>query len=148
NALGYEVFDVEYRMSPPVRWLDEVGDVKSALGWLAAHATELHVDTRRISVMGGSAGGNLSMLAAYAAGDPQLAPSTDVAPVAIRSVINIYGPTDMTLLYRTCKSPDYVRPLMAAYIGGTPDEFPDRYQTLSPLRYITAQAPPTITIIG
>jgi len=40
NELGYEVFDVEYRMPPPVRWLDETGDVKAALGWIAAHAAE------------------------------------------------------------------------------------------------------------
>ena len=33
NELGYEVFDVEYRMPPPVRWQEEIGDVKSALGW-------------------------------------------------------------------------------------------------------------------
>ena len=148
NALGYEVFDVEYRMPPPVRWLDEIGDVKSALGWVIAHATEYHVDPARISMMGGSAGGNLSMLAAYSAGDPQLPPSTDVPPVAIRSVINFYGPTDMTLRYRTCKSPEYVRPLMKEYLGGTPEEFPERYRALSPLSHVTAKTPPTITLIG
>jgi len=32
NELGYGVFDMEYRMPSPVRWLDEIGDVKSALG--------------------------------------------------------------------------------------------------------------------
>ncbi len=148
NQLGYEVFDVEYRMPPPVRWLDEIGDVKSALGWVAAHAAEYYVDPARISVMGGSAGGNLSMLAAYSAGDPALPPSTDVPPVAIRSVINFYGPTDMTLLYRTCRSPGYVRPLMVGYIGGPPDEFPDRYDALSPLSHVDATDPPTITLIG
>jgi acetyl esterase/lipase len=99
-------------------------------------------------MMGGSAGANLSMLAAYSAGDPQLPPSTDVPPVAIRSVLNFYGPTEMTLLYRTCKSPEYVRPLMKEYLGGTPDEFPERYRALAPLSHITAKAPPTITLIG
>jgi acetyl esterase/lipase len=148
NELGYEVFDVEYRMPPPVRWLDEIGDVKSALGWIAAHADRYHVDPARISMMGGSAGGNLSMLAAYSAGDPQLPPSTDVPPVTVRSEINFYGPTDMTLLYHACKSPEYVRPLMKGYIGGTPEEFPDRYRLLSPLSHITARAPPTLTLLG
>jgi len=148
NHLGYQVFDVEYRMPPPVRWLDEVGDVKAALGWVAAHAAEYHVDPTRISVMGGSAGANLAMLAAYSAGDAQLPPSTEVAPVAVRSVVNFYGPTDMTLLYRTCQSPDYVRPLLAAYLGGTPDEVPDRYRVVSPLVHVDASAPPTLTLLG
>lgn len=32
NQLGYEAFEVEYRMPPPERWRDEVGDVKCAIG--------------------------------------------------------------------------------------------------------------------
>jgi dipeptidyl aminopeptidase/acylaminoacyl peptidase len=54
----------------------------------------------------------------------------------------------MALLYRTCKSPEYVRPLMREYIGGTPAEFPERYHTLSPLSHIDAMDPPTITSLG
>ena len=148
NELGFEVFDVEYRMPPPVRWRDEIGDVKAAVGWVAAHAAEYHVNPASISVMGGSAGGNLSMLAAYSAGDPQLPASTNVPTVTIRSVINLYGPSDMALLYRTCKSPEYVRPLMKEYIGGTPEQLPERYRVLSPLSHVTAKAPPTITLLG
>jgi acetyl esterase/lipase len=151
NSLDYEVFDVEYRLPPPVRWLDEVGDVKSAVAWVAAQAANYHVDRARISIMGGSAGANLSMLAAYSMGDPRLPPSTDVLAVAIRSVINIYGPTDMALGYRVTGSPGYVRPLMDGYIGGSPDAFPDRYRLLSPLTYITPlvpSTPPTLTLLG
>jgi acetyl esterase/lipase len=148
NELGYEVFDVEYRMPPPVRWQDEIGDVKAALGWVVAHAAEYHVDPMRISVMGNSAGANLAMLAAYSAGDPQLAPSTEVAPVVIHSVINFYGPADLALLHRNCKSPEYVHVAFKKYIGGTPDEFPDRYRVLSPLTHISEKSPPTITFLG
>jgi acetyl esterase/lipase len=148
NGLGYEVFDVEYRMPPPVRWLDEVGDVKSALAWLATNAHEYHVDPTRISLMGSSAGGNLSMLAAYGIGDPRLPSSTGGRPVAVRAVINFYGPSDLALLYATCKSPDYVRPLMSSYIGGTPDEQPERYRLLSPLEHVGPRSPPTLTLIG
>ena len=148
NGLGYEVFDVEYRMPPPARWLDEIGDVKSALGWLATHAADYHVDPARISVMGASAGANLAMLAAYSAGDTLLPPSTDAPPVVVRTVINFYGPCELASLYQTCKSPDYVRPLMEAYIGGPPDQLPERYRALSPVAHVGADAPPTITLLG
>jgi acetyl esterase/lipase len=37
---------------------------------------------------------------------------------------------------------------MKEYIGGTPEEFPERYEALSPLGHVTAKAPPTITLIG
>ncbi len=148
NELGYEVFDVEYRMPPPTRWQDEVGDVKSAIGWVAAHAAELHVDPARISVMGNSAGANLAMLAAYTMSDPRLPPSTPVQAVAVRSVIDLYGPADLALLYRTCKSAEFVQAALDAYIGGSPDAFPDRYSVLSPITHVNANTPPTLTILG
>jgi dipeptidyl aminopeptidase/acylaminoacyl peptidase len=37
---------------------------------------------------------------------------------------------------------------MQQFIGGTPEEFPERYYTLSPLSHIDATAPPPITILG
>ena len=147
NQLGYEVFDIEYRMPPPVRWQDEIGDVKAAAGWVAAHAADYRVDPARIS-MGHSAGGNLVMLAAYSMGDPELPPSTDVAPVAIRSVVNLYGPTEMAALYRSSPSRNFVQTSEKRYIGGTPEEFPERYRALSPLYRVNAQTPPTITFHG
>jgi acetyl esterase/lipase len=130
NELGYEVFDVEYRMPPPVRWLEEVGDVKAALGWIALHAAEYHVDPARISIMGGSAGGNLAMLAAYSMSDSTLPASIDVPRVTVKTVINFYGPSDMALIYRTCPSKD-VPPAMEKYIGGSPEQVPERYRALS-----------------
>lgn len=148
NQLGYQVFDVEYRLPPPARWLDEVGDVKSALGWVAEHAAEYQVDPSRIIVMGGSAGANLAMLAAYSAGDPALPSSTPVPAVRPRAVVNFYGPTDLALLYRDCKSPSYARSHLEQYIGGTPEAVPDRYRALSPLTHVDSNAPPTLTLIG
>ena len=148
NQLGYEVFDVEYRMPPPERWQDEIGDVKAAVGWVAAHADDYKVDPARITMMGESAGGNLALLAAYSMGDPQLPPSTDVAPVAIRSVVDLYGPTELAMLYGSSASRHFVQTVEAKYIGGTPEKFPERYRVLSPLYHISAQTPPTIAFHG
>jgi acetyl esterase/lipase len=148
NGLGYEVFDVEYRLPPPVRWLDEVGDVKSALGWLSEHAAEYHVDPARIGIMGASAGGNLAMLAAYSAGDARLPPSTRFSTVAVRTVINLYGPSDLAVFYRDSRSPEYIHAACQAYIGGSPEQFPERYALLSPVTHVGASAPPTITLLG
>jgi len=148
NQLGYEVFDVDYRMPPHALWRDEVGDVKCALGWVVTHAAEYHVDPARISLMGDSAGANLALLAAYSMGDPALPPSCPAEAVKVRSVINIYGPTDMGLLYRTTGSPSFLPRQIATYIGGTPSEFADRYSLLSPLTHVTADSPPTLTVHG
>jgi acetyl esterase/lipase len=148
NALGYTVFDVEYRLPPPVRWLDEIGDVKCALGWVAAHAGEYGIDPARISVTGFSAGGTLAMLAAYSTGDPRLPPSCDVPPVAVHSVINLYGIPDMPGLYDSSPSLALVHEASVQYIGGSPAEFPDRHIAVSPLTYIGPASPPTISFLG
>jgi acetyl esterase/lipase len=148
NTRGYDVFDVEYELPPPPRWQDEVGDVKCAVGWVEAHAAAYHLDRRRISVMGYSAGGNLAMLAAYSAGDARLPPSCDLPTVAIRSVVNLYGPADLALLYRSSGSRDYIDGALRRYVGGSPTQYPDRYRVLSPVSHVNARTPPTITLLG
>ncbi|MGE8035420.1 alpha/beta hydrolase fold domain-containing protein [Lysinibacillus sp. NPDC093692] len=148
SELGYTVFDVQYRMPPHAEWKDEVGDVKSAIGWVVEHADTYKIDPTKINLMGQSAGGNLAMLAAYSMGNEELSASTNVAPTPINSVINIYGPTDMTKFYQGSPSPDYVQNVMKEYIGGTPSQFPDRYKKLSPINYIGEHTPPTITFLG
>jgi acetyl esterase/lipase len=158
NGLGYTVFDVEYRLPPPVRWQDEIGDVKCALGWVAAHAGEYGIDPARIGVTGFSAGATLAMLAAYSVGDPRLPPSCDVPPVAARSVVSLYGIPDMPRLYDTSPSRGLVHDSSTRYIGGSPSEYPDRHAAVSPMTYIgkssigkssiDKSAPPTIAFLG
>jgi hypothetical protein len=41
-----------------------------------------------------------------------------------------------------------VRASFKEYIGGTSQEFPDRYCLLSRLTHVSAQSPPTITFLG
>jgi acetyl esterase/lipase len=148
NDLGYVVFDVEYRLAPPARWLDEVGDVKCALGWVAAHAEQYGIDVNRISVLGYSAGGHLAMLAAYTMGDPNLPPTCDALPVKINAVVNLYGPSDLPHGYYNSGSLRYVQHAMSTYIGGTPEAYSDRYRILSPIEHVNAKTPPTITLLG
>ena len=148
NDLGYTVFDVQYRMPPNAKWKDEVGDIKSALGWVLENADTYQIDPEKINLMGQSAGGNLAMLAAYSMGDKQLPASTNVPEVSINSVVNMYGPADMTLFYKDSPSIEYVRGVMEEYIGGSPSQFADRYKTLSPIDYIQENSPPTITLLG
>jgi acetyl esterase/lipase len=148
NQLGYHVFDVDYRMPPPERWKDEVGDVKCALGWVVANAEKYRIDPARIGTMGYSAGGNLAMLAAYSAGDPQLPPSCDAPIVPVRFVINLYGPADLPRAYNSSGSLAYAQDVLERYIGGAPAQYPDRYRVISPISHIHAQTPPTITLLG
>jgi dipeptidyl aminopeptidase/acylaminoacyl peptidase len=86
------------------------------------------------------------MLAAYSAGDSQLPSSCNGESVPVKSVVNLYGPTDLTVFYRSSGS--QVRGWMHRYIGGSAKQYPERYRILSPITYVGARTPPTITILG
>lgn len=145
---GYTVFNISYRLSPPARWQEAVGDVKAALSWVALHAESLNVDPDRLCMMGYSAGGHLSMMAAFTPEHPSF--PTTYYPTAIQPacVINLYGISDLGRLYEDSGSLPYIRSAMRDYMGGTPKDYPERYQLISPLNHVDGGSPPTLTILG
>jgi acetyl esterase/lipase len=135
NELGFVVFDIDYRLAPPERWRDAVADVEAALAWVVAHSGSYDVDPGRLTVMGHSAGGHLGLLAAYGGGP-------------VRSAVNVYGPVDLAALHRDSGSRRYIDQCLRAFVGGGPDDVPDRYHATAPLAAVGPAAPPTITVLG
>jgi len=148
SELGVTVFDIDYRMPPPERWKSEVGDVKCAIGWVYNNADKHGIDRDAISVMGYSAGGHLAALAAITMGNPELPPTCDVPEVKVSSIINLYGPSDLPLFYQTANTPEYVQGAMKQWIGGSLEQYPERYKLLSPNTHINARTSPMIMFLG
>ncbi|GAB2534873.1 alpha/beta hydrolase fold domain-containing protein [Spirosoma aerophilum] len=61
-ANGYVAVTAEYRLSTEALYPAAVHDLKAAIRWLRAHATEYRIDTTKIAVLGCSAGGQLAAL--------------------------------------------------------------------------------------
>ena len=97
---GHVVMDVAYRLAPETGMDGMVGDVKRSIAWMKAHAAEYGVNPDRIVLCGGSAGGHLALLAAYAPTKPELTPQ-DVrhANLNVRAVISEYGLSDLRACY-------------------------------------------------
>src|SRR5258708_25352910 len=60
SAIGCVAVSVDYRLAPETRHPGPVEDCYAAVHWLSTHAGELGVDTSRIAIGGGSAGGGLA----------------------------------------------------------------------------------------
>ncbi|PZE91552.1 hypothetical protein DEJ00_07020 [Curtobacterium sp. MCLR17_039] len=91
---GFVTFNVDYRLAPTDPFPAGLDDVRRALDYVFRPATleTYDVDSQRVGVFGGSAGGNLAAMlavtdhdsAAYADGD------------RIRAVVDLSGPTNLT----------------------------------------------------
>ena len=136
---GYAVFAIDYRHAPRWQWPTQLDDVRTALAWIAAHATDYGADPKRAIFIGRSAGAQLALMAAYTTSEiPALA------------VVDFYGPTNLTDGWRVPPSPDPlpVRPTLEAFLGGTPADTPGHYQDASPVTHVTPSVPPTLLLYG
>lgn len=82
---GAIVAFLDYRRSPEHRFPAALHDTQHALRWLAANATMLGADPRRLALAGDSAGGNLAIAAMRLTHDE----------VALRAVLLLYPVTDL-----------------------------------------------------
>jgi acetyl esterase/lipase len=137
-ARGYVVFAIDYRHAPMWTWPSQIEDVRTALAWIRLHAGDYDANASRVALLGRSAGAHLAMLAAF----------DTKAPIA--AVVSYYGPVDLTDGYRNPPTPDPldVRAIEEAFIGGTPEQFPDRYRAASPITYASGRLPPSLLIYG
>ena len=64
RANGIAVVTINYRLSGDAPWPAQIHDCKAALRWISVHGWKYHLDPRRVSTWGISAGGHLALLLA------------------------------------------------------------------------------------
>lgn len=91
---GFVVASVEYRTSNEAKFPAPLQDVKAGIRYLRAHADRFNIDPDRIGVMGESAGGYLTCMAALAT-DPVYDVGENLEySSAVQAVCPWYPPTD------------------------------------------------------
>jgi acetyl esterase/lipase len=134
---GFTVLAVRHGSSPRFKVPEAEADVRRALRYVHWRADELGIDTDRIGVYGGSAGGHLSLMLGLVsddgtdANDPVLR-----APSRVAAVVAYYPPVDL----RSMVGPNERFPAL---------EFPqEQAESISPILYATSDDPPTLLIHG
>ncbi|HUT10990.1 MAG TPA: alpha/beta hydrolase [Thermoguttaceae bacterium] len=151
---GYVAVTVSYRLTEPDEqgkakypFPAQVHDVKCAVRWLRADAARYHVDPNRIGATGGSAGGHLSLMLGLTDAEANLEGDGGHAEQSsrVQAVVNYFGPTDMIELSR---GSDGAAPIVASFLGGTPEDVRDRYLAASPTTYVSRDDPPILSLHG
>lgn len=95
-ARGFVVVSVDYRLGPKAHWPDQIVDVKCAIRYLRANATELNIDPNEIGAWGQSAGGHLVALLGTAG--PRAGWDIGAYPEEsskVEAVVDMAGPSDL-----------------------------------------------------
>jgi acetyl esterase/lipase len=128
---GIAVWNIEYRRvgNRGGGWPGTLQDVALAMDYLRVVATPLNIDLQRIVPIGHSAGGQLALWLAGRSRLPQESLlATPGAPLIPAGVISLAGAIDLKMVWQLHLSNDAA----AAFLGGSPDGYPERYAVASP----------------
>jgi acetyl esterase/lipase len=96
---GHVIMDVAYTLAPRADMQGMLNDVRRSVVWLKEQGPTFGVDPERVVLMGGSSGGHLALLAAYATHYPELLVSDVKSDTTIHAVVSFYGVTDLVALH-------------------------------------------------
>ena len=139
---GWAIANVEYRVAATALAPAAVDDCQCALAWLAKNANKYKYNTRNVIIGGASAGGHLALTSA---GYSKLITEDCKPPssVHISTVINWFGPSDITNLAFGEKPFDRT----VTWLGNQSNA-KEIANDVSPIHFVHTGMPPVITIHG
>jgi len=146
-ANGWVGINVDYRLSPRVKFPDHLVDLKHAIRWYREHAPEYGADPGFLCVTGGSAGGHLAALVALTANEPEYQPGFEDVDTSVRAAVPFYGIYDMRVLLDN--GPGRFASFIERHVMGTRRaDDPEAYDRASPAHWIREDAPPFLIVHG
>jgi acetyl esterase/lipase len=134
---GYALFIVRHGSSPQFKVPEAVADVRRAVRYIRLNAEDFKIDSNRIGVCGGSAGGHLSLMLGTASDEGEKEPKDDVDRTSDRvaAVVAYFPPVDLR-----------------EWVGDK--RFPALHfdaklaDSVSPILHVSKDDPPTLLIHG
>jgi len=172
---GYAVVSLDYRLAPETKLLAILEDLQDACKWIREKGPELfHIDPKRVAVMGGSAGGYLTLAAGfrvnprptalvsfwgygdiagpwYSRPDPfyskmPLVPKEEAYKAVGGPVISAStGRNNRSRFYLYCRQQGL---WPKEVTGHDPDKEPKAFDDFCPVRNVSEKYPPTLLIHG
>ncbi len=165
-AAGGSVVAVQYRNAIDAPAPAAIEDVRCAMAWVKANAKKYNFDVTRVITWGGSAGGHLALMAAYA--PASFTPKACSDQPKIAAVLDDYGPTNLAEGLTQHGSMDFTHQWLGLDLPLTPaasseeatehrvaPRWPepgaallDKAKAMSPLTYVRPSVPPTFIVNG
>jgi len=149
-ANGYATASIDYRLSTEAHFPAQIEDVKTAVRWLRAHASQYGYDPDKIAALGDSAGGQLVALLGTSAGVAALegtqlgeagVSSAVKAAIVLYPDINFLAEDAWLSQIPACAgkfiNPDLPTSAASKYLGAPVQTVPALARAADPLTYLT-----------
>ncbi len=141
-ARGYITAVMDYRLSLEAPYPAGVYDVKDAIKWIKDHANQFNLDTSKIAISGGSAGGQLAALVGTTNGVEKY--ESDHSGYQSSSDVQAMIDMDGVLAFYHPESEEGT--VAAEWLGGTYAEVPEIWDEASALYQVSDRAVPVLFI--
>jgi acetyl esterase/lipase len=144
---GYVAATISYRLTQVAKFPAQIEDCKAAVRWLRANAAKYKLQPDRLGVVGFSAGAHLACLLGTtnkknglegSGGNPDQSSR-------VQAVVSFFGPTDFTTKTWT---DDLEKRILIPLLGAPFAERPELYKKVSPVSYVSKDAPPFLFFHG
>jgi acetyl esterase/lipase len=159
---GYAVVSISYTWIQDAAFPTQIYEVKAAIRFLRAHATEYQLDMDHVALMGESSGAHLALLAGVTAtademSNREFGENADESE-QVNAIIALYGPYEFDKFVPQFKEsgvvPNYSETGTAESFEGqmfnkqAPKDVPDKVKEYNPATYLSATMPPILAFVG
>jgi acetyl esterase/lipase len=138
---GIASWNIEFRSigNPGGGWPGTLLDVAAAVDTLREIGPRYALDLKRVVTIGHSAGGHLALWLAGRERLPKEGPlvTASIKPLKLGGVVSLAGVADL----EACSRLHLSNGVASEFLGGTPDEVPDRYKLASPTALVPLSIP-------
>jgi acetyl esterase/lipase len=150
---GIAVASLDFRQSTEAKFPANVHDIKAAIRFLRAKASEYGYRTDRIGIAGSSSGGHLAALVGVSNKSSDLEGRVGnylKESSEVHAIIDYFGASNLSsiLSQSTPHGLNVRKPALDLLLGGQPDQVPELARLASPVFHIDKSDPPLLIIHG
>lgn len=149
---GFLAISLSYSLSDSAHqnWDLQESQIACGLTWVAQHADRYGGDVDRLMLMGFSAGGNIAFNVASKTANNALASSCGGDIPRVSAVTVNVGASDIAAVWNDSDplNRESLHTQLTEHLGGSPEQFPERYAAMSSIDAVNPNTPPTLWLYG